>query len=155
MSAHRVPTPEELAILNLLADNDVPEGLSDDKLQKLIGRSPVCEAIDQLHEFGLIAEAIDPRGKPRARQWRLTSTGEEQRRIQAKAVAAALRQRIDACRVEDEASRLRELVPLIGAASRAPEPASTPAPEPKAAKPRPRKRPAPKRREPAGETEGT
>ncbi|NBW09387.1 MAG: hypothetical protein EBR82_15330 [Caulobacteraceae bacterium] len=155
MSSYRVPTPEELAILNLLADNDVPEGLSDDKLQRLIGRSPVLEAVDQLHEFGLIAEAIDQRGKPRARQWRLTSSGEEQRRIQAEAVAAALRQRIDACKIPDEAARLRELMPLIGATSRAPEPASTPTPEPKAAKPKPRRRAAPKRREPAGETEGT
>lgn len=125
MSSYRVPTPEELAVLNILADHDNPGGVPDDTLQKLIGRSPVLEAVDQLHEFGLISEAIDPRGKKRPRFWRLTASGEEQRVVQARAVAVNLQARIDAAKVPDEAARLRELVPLVGSASREPEPTTT------------------------------
>lgn len=154
MSNHRICTPEELALLNLLANNDTPDGVPDATLQRLIGRSPMLEAIDQLAEFGLVSEAVDPRGKPRARSWRLTQSGEEQRVIQAPIVAQNLKARIDAAKVPDEAARLRELVPLVGHATRQPvADAATESP----AKPRPkrnRKRTAPKRRDQAASEGG-
>jgi hypothetical protein len=155
-ASHRVCTPEELALLNILADNDTPDGLPDATLQKLIGRSPMMEAIDQLAEFGLVSEAIDSRGKKRPRSWRLTQSGEEQRVVQARTVAENLKARIDAAKVPDEASRLRELVPFVGSVSRAPV-AETATDTPAKAKPRPkrnRSRSAPKRRDQAQAEEG-
>lgn len=110
MPQYRQLTAEEAVVILVVSKNDTPDGLSDDAIQALVGRSPVLEAVDNLHEMTMLSEAIDTRGKPRKRQWRTTAAGEEQVARQRRNIAEALAARIDATKGVDEKARLQELL---------------------------------------------
>lgn len=152
MPTYRQFTPEEAVVILTLAQQDSADGLNDDAVQRLVGRSPVLEAIDNLHEMGMISEAIDSRGKPRKRHWRTTAAGEEQCAIQRRAIHQTLEDRIARTTGPDEADRLRELAAKLAtrqaaAVTTSPTATSVEPRTQKAAKAKPTKKPKPQRRE--------
>lgn len=152
MPQYRQLTAEEAVVILVVSKNDTPDGLSDDAIQALVGRSPVLEAVDNLHEMTMLSEAIDTRGKPRKRHWRTTAAGEEQLTRQRRNITETLAARIENTKGADEKSRLQELLARLEtrtAPAQNTEPAKHKDTTPKAAKkPKPQRR-APKTEEPA------
>ena len=113
MSTFRQLTPEEAAVLTRLTEHDTLDGMTDDEVQKVMGVTPVLEAIDNLADFGHIGPAIDERGRPRARRWRILSAGRDQLERQVGRVASELQAKLPSYQVPAEKARMEALLEII------------------------------------------
>lgn len=144
MSSYRQFTPEEAAVAIAVLDNDRTDGLSDDDIQRLLGKTPVLEAVDWLAEAGFLVPATDERGRPRPRRWRGTPAAKDQLDAQRARVAQDLRARLPGVVIPEEKVRLGDLLGRIDPAP-APVQAKPQKPEPSPSKPA-KASPAPRRR---------
>jgi len=105
---------EEAVVLAILlehveANPDDTKGLSDAEIQKLVGQSPVLEAIDELHSINFIKLGKDSRGGSLERMWLPAEGAEQQLRSQIPLVQEAFENRLSLVVVKREAERLSEL----------------------------------------------
>jgi hypothetical protein len=129
---HRQFTPEEAVVLIALDKNERTDGLSDNQIQRAVGRSPILEAVDWLAQAQNIVPATNDIGKVLSRRWRITDQGRVYLKRQLAAIARDAAARVQStATVPEESSRYRELQHALELAMK--EYGVVDAPKPKAA----------------------